>query len=59
VTADRTSGGHLLDFSAENISLGLDLTSEFSMVLPESDEFSGADLTGSNETQVKAVEGKN
>lgn len=58
VSSDRKSGGHVLDFSAENASIGLDETSGFTMVLPDSSEFSGADLTGGNEAELNAVEGK-
>lgn len=34
LTADKTGGGHLLDFKTEKVEIGIDDTPEFRMVLP-------------------------
>lgn len=44
ISADRKSGGHLLDCRIDQASLSLDRALELRLALPENDEFSGAKL---------------
>jgi acetolactate decarboxylase len=39
ISSDRQNGGHVLDCKTENVKFEIDYTSDFFMVLPESDEF--------------------
>lgn len=57
ITADRTSGGHILDLSLNNSEVQLDITDEFDMVLPTSGDFIGVDLTKDMQKALKKVEG--
>lgn len=45
ITAERTRGGHVLDYCLERGRLGIDHTSSLHLELPETDAFSAADLT--------------
>jgi acetolactate decarboxylase len=56
VSADRTRGGHVLDFSVEKATLEIDDTDEFAVILPSDKAFYGADLTPDREKELKAVE---
>ena len=59
ITADRSAGGHLLDFKLGNASVEIDNLSKFEMVLPNNEEFYQADLSGSQQAAVKKVETEN
>lgn len=56
ITANRSAGGHLLDFRLENASVKVDELSEFEMVLPNTEEFYKADLSDNQQAAVKTVE---
>lgn len=56
ITANRSTGGHLLDFRLRNPSIKVDDLSEFEMVLPNIEEFYKADLSGNQQATVKTVE---
>lgn len=56
LTADRKAGGHLLDLRMKNASIAIDYTPEFFMVLPSSDQFALADLSGANQGDLKKIE---
>jgi acetolactate decarboxylase len=56
ITANRSAGGHLLDFRLGNASIKVDDLSEFEMVLPNIQEFYKADLSGNEQATVKTVE---
>jgi acetolactate decarboxylase len=56
LNADRTRGGHVLDFSVEKARVEIDDTGEFTVILPSDKAFYGADLTPDREKEVKAVE---
>jgi len=45
ITSDRTAGGHVLDFSQNGAEVSVDVTPSFTVVLPTSGDFVGADLT--------------
>ena len=52
----RTAGGHVMGFQAENGILHIDRITEFSMLLPDSDEFAEVDLTGELASELTTVE---
>jgi acetolactate decarboxylase len=56
ISDDRSKGGHLLDCSAEDLTSRIDLTGNFTMVLPQSGEFASADIGKTNETAVGVIE---
>jgi acetolactate decarboxylase len=56
LTADRTAGGHVLDFKVEKATMELDETREFLLILPSDKAFSSADLATDREKELKAVE---
>jgi len=56
ITADRSAGGHVLDFSVDTAVLEVDDTSEFTVVIPSDKAFLEADLTPDREKELKAVE---
>ncbi len=56
ISDDRKRGGHLLDFSAENLTSLIDVTDNFYMALPQSGEFAGADIGKTNETAIGVIE---
>jgi acetolactate decarboxylase len=53
----RELGGHVLEAQLKNISVAIDHTSKFHMVLPEEGEFLQADLDGDISGDLKRVEG--
>lgn len=59
LTADRTHGGHVLDFIIKNASLNIDVTPGFYLSLPTSSEFSKADFQGTSQKDVEKVEKDN
>jgi acetolactate decarboxylase len=56
ITADRTAGGHILDLVLNNSDIFLDITPEFHMVIPSSEDFIGVDLTKDLQEDLKEVE---
>jgi acetolactate decarboxylase len=56
ITADRSAGGHLLDFTLENASLMVDSLSEFEMDLPNNEDFYQTDLSGDQQAALTKVE---
>ncbi|NLX07795.1 MAG: acetolactate decarboxylase [Phycisphaerae bacterium] len=55
LTADRTGGGHVLDFTAEDARIEIDDCSRFDLVLPTDEAFGKADLSKANR-DVETVE---
>ena len=45
LTADRRTGGHVLDCVAQDVTIEVDITDGLDLVLPESDAFLDADLS--------------
>jgi acetolactate decarboxylase len=45
ITADRSSGGHILDFRAKNITVLIDETARFTMQMQQTPDFLKADLS--------------
>lgn len=56
MTSDRSSGGHLLDLKLENASIKVDDISMLEIVLPSSEEFSKANISGNNQTALRQIE---
>lgn len=56
LSADRKTGGHVLDFTVEKATVEIDDKGEFTMVLPADKAFYGADLSTDREKDLKAVE---
>jgi len=53
---NRTSGGHVLDLRLKNASIAFDCTPEFFVNLPNETEFLQADLSGTNQGDLKKAE---
>lgn len=56
ISDDRKYGGHLLDFSADELTSSIDETDNFYMSLPQNSAFAGADIGKTNETAVGVIE---
>lgn len=56
VTEDRQAGGHLLECRLQNVTVQIDYTSRFYMVLPESNDFYQTDLSQDNQGEPEEVE---
>lgn len=56
ITANKSAGGHILDFKLGNASIKIDELSEFEMVLPNNESFYQADLSENNQAALKKVE---
>jgi acetolactate decarboxylase len=57
LTNDRKAGGHLLDFTVNEVSTYVDYTSEFLMILPdESSDFYKLDLSQDKKEELEKVE---
>jgi acetolactate decarboxylase len=56
IADDRKRGGHLLDFSAEDLVTAIDETNDFYLVLPGGSDFGRADIGKTNETAVGIIE---
>jgi len=56
ITADRRAGGHLLDCRVEGASVAVDALPNFSLRLPDSQEFLKSDLTGDRRREMEKVE---
>ncbi|RZN15150.1 MAG: acetolactate decarboxylase [Methanosarcinales archaeon] len=56
ITKDKKAGGHLLECRMQNVTIEIDYTSDFYMVLPQSDEFYKVDLTEGKEKELVKVE---
>jgi acetolactate decarboxylase len=56
ITADKSSGGHMLDCKFQDLVAQIDDSSNFFMVLPQVSEFAEADLTKDKEKELKEIE---
>lgn len=56
VSKDRTTGGHVLELQADALSVTLDKTTGFNMVLPEDEHFNSAYRTEDQEGAVQEIE---
>jgi len=56
VSADRTAGGHVLDFTMEAGRMAIDVTSQFHMALPQESDFLRADLSKDSADDISKAE---
>jgi acetolactate decarboxylase len=56
IADDRRCGGHLLDFSTDDLMISVDETDNFYMALPGGSDFGRADIGKTNETAVGIIE---
>lgn len=56
LTADRTAGGHVLDFTTDRVTLKLDTLQRFELNLPRSEAFAAVDLGRDRKQELKKVE---
>jgi acetolactate decarboxylase len=57
ISEDESSGGHLLAFTVSDATVTVDVTRDFSMILPEHDsDFYGVDLTPDKQETLEQVE---
>ncbi|MDD1657314.1 MAG: acetolactate decarboxylase [Methanomicrobiales archaeon] len=56
LSADRMTGGHILDLEVDDTPVVLDITPRFTVVLPESGDFTGMDLSGDLSKELAEVE---
>jgi len=56
ISSDGKAGGHVLDFTAADITAEFDDTREFSLILPADNDFDKADLDRDRAAELKAVE---
>lgn len=56
LTADRTAGGHVLSFSAEDVNLSVDTLHRFTLQLPSSHDFATVNLRRDRHQELKKVE---
>ncbi len=56
LTKDRTKGGHVLDCAGENLTVQVDPTHRFTVVLPEDQEFYNLNLQKDQSVDLKKVE---
>ena len=56
ITADRQAGGHLLDCRVEGATVAVDAVPNFSLRLPDNQEFLHTDLTGDRRHELEKIE---
>ena len=56
ISADRSVGGHVLEFSTRHVRVEIDITSDFHMELPEAGAFLDADLAKDHAASINEVE---
>lgn len=56
LTKDRNAGGHLLSLIADSVTIEIDQSDSYRIMLPHDKEFASADLTGNKEEELKKAE---
>lgn len=56
LTDDKKSGGHLLSLLADSLTVEIDRTDSFKVILPHDSVFANANFTGDKESELKKVE---
>ncbi len=56
LTADKTAGGHVMDFHTHHASVEIDITSDFHMELPHAGDFMDAELAKDTSGDIAKVE---
>jgi len=57
INEKRTAGGHVLDFTARDVSIALDQTSQSTLFLPTDENSSRGELGGVNQSELRKAEG--
>ncbi|WP_184542465.1 acetolactate decarboxylase [Mucilaginibacter sp. FT3.2] len=56
LSADKTAGGHLIDLSAEDITIEIDTLTSYTMDLPQTKDFNNFDFKKDRKEEIKSVE---
>lgn len=56
ISADRTMGGHVLDFQFDEATVSIDCTDNFTMLLPDNDYFNNTDFSIDRSEDVRRAE---
>ena len=56
LSEDKTAGGHVLDLSADSLTVSMDRTDGFSMMIPDNEMFNNFDLSVDQSDDIKKVE---
>ena len=56
ITADKKAGGHVFEVNAKNLTVTMDRTDNFFMILPDNEMFNSFDLTIDQSEDIKKVE---
>jgi acetolactate decarboxylase len=56
ITEDRTAGGHVLEFTIKDAKLSVDYTSDFRMLLPNTEEFNRLEFTRDRKEELEEAE---
>ncbi len=56
ITADRATGGHVFEITADSGTIRIDRTAQFKVTLPETQKFAALDLNQSRHEDMKRVE---
>jgi acetolactate decarboxylase len=56
ITDDKKEGGHLLSLTADSLTIEIDKTDSFKMILPHDEFFAKANFSGDKEAELKKVE---
>jgi acetolactate decarboxylase len=56
ISADRTQGGHVLDLASDELTVTIDCTDSFEMLLPDSEYFVNADFSLDRSEDVRRAE---
>lgn len=56
LSADKTAGGHLIEVTASNIVIEVDLLNSFTLALPNTPEFNNFDFKKDRTSEIKSVE---
>ncbi len=56
LTADKKAGGHLFDFVEKNVTVEIDETSEFYLVLPDSEDFYRISFSEDENPEINKIE---
>lgn len=56
LSADKTAGGHMIDVTAEDITIEVDILNSYTMDLPQTTEFNNFDFKKDRKDDIKSVE---
>jgi acetolactate decarboxylase len=56
LSADKTRGGHIIDFTAENITIEIDYLKSFAVDIPQTTDLKNYDFKKDRRDELKSVE---